>query len=397
MPVTVEPTKPRMCHDKRFLNCWIKDCPFKLDYLTDLCRYVDPGHYQTTFDDKSDYDHIRLHLRSTTFFSLQWEGWYFAYAALPFGWKASAFVYNTVGMTATHFIRSLGVPCSQYIDDRHVGQLRLRSRFIGECVFSNFQLAEMAAFIACSVIISLGYFIGLKKSCLVPSMARHFLGYICDSEKQAFLLPQDKKVKFVDLREAILSKKSVSIKTLQKFAGKTTSFSLLVPAAKLYSNSVYLAISKANKSGSRQIPLSSTLRKEISYWRFLDSWQGFLPWRDESHLQVQLFSDASTFGWGGCLFLPGRPEVVVLGYWDEAERDRPIVTKESQALRLTLENLLHRFQNTRVDVFVDNKTFVSSWENQVSPFGIIGSSLTCKEINIVRLTDVNKPEAGNCQ
>ena len=159
------------------LNCWTKDCPFKLDYLTDLCRYVDPGHYQTTFDDKSGYDHVRLHPRSSTFFGFQWEGWYFTYSSLPFGWKASAFVYNTVGLTATHYIRSLGVPCSQYIDDRHVGQLRLRSQANGEHVFSNFQLAQMAAFIACFVVISLGYFIGLKKSCLVPSTARRFLGY----------------------------------------------------------------------------------------------------------------------------------------------------------------------------------------------------------------------------
>ena len=38
MPITVEPTKPRMCHDERFLNCWIKDCPFSLDCIKDLPR-----------------------------------------------------------------------------------------------------------------------------------------------------------------------------------------------------------------------------------------------------------------------------------------------------------------------------------------------------------------------
>ena len=254
MPITVEPSKPRMCHDERFINCWIKDCPFKLDYLTDLCRYVDPGHYQTTFDYKSGYDHIRLHPRSSTFFGFQWESWYFTYPCLPFGWKASAFVYNTVGLTATHCLRSLGVPCSQYIDDRHVGQLRLRPRANGMCAFSNFQLAQMAAFIACSVVLSLGYFIGLKKSCLIPSTARRFLGYIWDSDRQAFLLPQDKKEKFAELREAVLGKKSVSL----KLAGKTTSFALLVPAAKLYSNSMYQAISQASKTCSRQVKLSPT-------------------------------------------------------------------------------------------------------------------------------------------
>jgi len=24
MPITVEPSKPRTCHDERFLNCWIQ-------------------------------------------------------------------------------------------------------------------------------------------------------------------------------------------------------------------------------------------------------------------------------------------------------------------------------------------------------------------------------------
>ena len=112
-------------------------------------------------------------------------------------------MYNSIGLTTTHFIRSFGVPCSQFIDDRHVGQLRLRPRANSMRAFSNFQLAQMAAFIACLVVTSLGYFIGLKKSCLIPSTAKRLLGYICDSEKQAFLLPQDKD-KFAELREAIL-------------------------------------------------------------------------------------------------------------------------------------------------------------------------------------------------
>ena len=90
-----------------------------------------------------------------------------------------------IGMAATVYIRSLGVPCSQYIDDRHCGQLRLS---FTQSSYSGFALAEMAAFIACSVLISLGYFIGLKKCVVQPSTALRFLGYICDSLKQAFLL-----------------------------------------------------------------------------------------------------------------------------------------------------------------------------------------------------------------
>jgi len=46
LPFTVEPSKPHLCHDERYLNLWIKDLPFKLDHLSDLPRYVLPGHYQ---------------------------------------------------------------------------------------------------------------------------------------------------------------------------------------------------------------------------------------------------------------------------------------------------------------------------------------------------------------
>ena len=104
MPITVEPNKPRMCHDERFLNCWIKDFLFTLDYITDLPPYVLPGHFQTSFDDKRGYDHVRLHPSSSTFFGLQWKGWYFVFTTIPFGWKASALVYHSIGMAATNYI-----------------------------------------------------------------------------------------------------------------------------------------------------------------------------------------------------------------------------------------------------------------------------------------------------
>ena len=56
--LTVEPTKPRLCHDARFLNLWLADKPFTLNSITDLPRYVSRDSYQTVLDDKSGYDHI---------------------------------------------------------------------------------------------------------------------------------------------------------------------------------------------------------------------------------------------------------------------------------------------------------------------------------------------------
>ena len=77
MPITVEPSKPRMCHDERFLNLWIKDLPLSLDYISNFPRYVFHGHFQSVFDDKRRYDHVLLSPESTTYFGLAWKGCFF--------------------------------------------------------------------------------------------------------------------------------------------------------------------------------------------------------------------------------------------------------------------------------------------------------------------------------
>lgn len=74
LPITVEPTKPRMSHDERFLNLWIKDLPLSLDYISGLPRYVFKSHFQTAFDDKSGYDHVKMSPDSFTFVGLEWKG-----------------------------------------------------------------------------------------------------------------------------------------------------------------------------------------------------------------------------------------------------------------------------------------------------------------------------------
>ena len=92
LPLTVEPSKLRLCHDAGFLNLWMQDKPFTLDGVTDLPGCVSKDSYLTVLDDKSGYDHILLDDDSKTFFGIQWGGWYFKYNTLPFGWKISPYV-----------------------------------------------------------------------------------------------------------------------------------------------------------------------------------------------------------------------------------------------------------------------------------------------------------------
>ena len=270
------------------------------------------GHFQTTFDDKSGYQHVRLHPSSEMYFGLEWDNFFFVFRTVPFGWKASAYIYHNLGLVVSHAPRPLGVPLSQYIDDRHVGQLFASP--MRSVILPSAQRAEAAAYILCYILIEAGYFINTDKSQHVPSTVVCFLGFLCNSMRQAFLIPQDKKTKFATLRESILSSSCVSLKTLQRFAGKVVSFSLAIPGCKLYVREVFNAIAQLTRSSKAAAKVQGRLRFDVAYWRFLDDWSDCLPWRSEQHCIVSLFCDASKRSWGGVLFKDGK-RIESRDYW----------------------------------------------------------------------------------
>ena len=176
-------------------------------------------------------------------------------------------------------MRAQGVPCSLYIDDRLNGEILTSTRPWSVLPAYRqpeyrFKAALAAIFCVLSVLVDLGYTIGISKSVLFPTTVVEYLGLLADSTKQSFLVPKRKIGSWAALREQILAcKKYVNIKTLQRFQGKCISFSLAVPRAKLFIRVISSAIAHASASG--QGGLSPCLREELSYWRFLDSWEGW--------------------------------------------------------------------------------------------------------------------------
>ena len=205
LPLTVEPTKPRLCIDARFLNLWMRDVPFTLDRLADIPRYVYPSSFLTKCDDKSGYDHVLLTVDSRSYFGFSFAGLWFVCTTLPFGWKILPYVYHTVGLAASGFLRAQGVPCSLYIDDRLNGEL-LTSQGSWSLLPAKrptqfrMDADEAAIYVVFSVLVSLGYTIGIKKSVLWPTTALEFLGLIVDFERQSFLIPRSKIDSFAVLR-----------------------------------------------------------------------------------------------------------------------------------------------------------------------------------------------------
>ena len=168
--------------DNCFLNLWIREVPFQLDFLLGLPRYVFPSSFQSVCDDKSGYDRVLLTPESRPYVGFHWGGWYFTSNTIPFGWKSSAYIYHSIGLLAFHYFRSFLIPCSLYIDDRHTGEIQLSPKASGYASLSSdadrsFACACSAIFVVCYTLVGLGYFIGLKKSHLVPKQVVPYLGF----------------------------------------------------------------------------------------------------------------------------------------------------------------------------------------------------------------------------
>lgn len=367
LPLTVEPNKPRLCVDARFLNLWMRDTPFKLDTLVSVPQFVYPGSYLSKIDDKSGYDHVLLSEDSQQYFGIEWKGWWLVGTTLPFGWKNSPFVYQSIGLSSTTFLRERGITCSLYIDDRLIGEIFgekgrwSRSMELRDKDFSQ-EAAMAALYITCVVLTSLGYFLGLKKCTLLPTVNIQFLGMIIDTHAQAFSIPQDKRVKFAELREAILScKMSTPLKSIQRLMGKCSSFSLAFPGARFYIREMAASTGKASRGS--EVVLSKGLREEIEFWRFLDSWDRSIPWRQERHVSLRMSTDASSFRWAATLHLASGDKEIG-DYWTEDLRKEHINVKELYAVLQAIRSLPDSVRDCRVDVNVDNQVTLHTWQGR---------------------------------
>lgn len=147
----------------------------------------------------------------------------------------------------------------------------------------------------------------------------------------------------------------VDLHTLQRFVGKCSSINLAIPAAKLYTRKVNLAISRCQKN-SKTIEIDEFLREELEHWRFLDEWEGCVKWRSEEHNQLFLPTDASSYRYG-VIVLSGRLKGAAFGdFWKEGDK-RSIHLKEAEALLKAVQSLGLEIKNHRLDILTDNKQF----------------------------------------
>ena len=118
----------------------------------------------------------------------------------------------------SHSLRSIGVPCSLYVEDRHNGKLQVRNfqaavqpSSTSPTCDARLSAAKAAVFLAAYTLTCLGYTLGLKKCVFEPQKKMKYLCFVSDTDLEAFYLPDDKQKKFLELVNSILSGNTVPL------------------------------------------------------------------------------------------------------------------------------------------------------------------------------------------
>ena len=139
-PPTVEPSKPRLCLDLRYINNWMRDTPFVLETLAELPRIVQPRAYMSKPDDKSGYKNIWGTVQRPVKKSWASSGVFFWFVAntISFGWTNAVYCYSMLNGQVEAYLRLLGVPILTCIsDDRWIEQWRGKEEGVSSAIKGN--------------------------------------------------------------------------------------------------------------------------------------------------------------------------------------------------------------------------------------------------------------------
>ena len=310
-------------------------------------------------------------------FPLDGKWYYFVDKCLPFGTSISCAHFQEFSNSIAHIVRYFTKKeCINYLDDYLFaalvaavcnGQVKV---FLEVCKMINFPVS-------------------LEKT-FWGTTRLTFLGLLIDTVLQCVCVPVDKVERAKKLIWDIRSRRTVTVHQLQKLCGFLNFICRAVPPGRAFMRRlyVYTGISpngKKNGTVKRLLPHHHVMvNREI--WSDLDVWDIFLayptvysrPFTDftktQNSVDIDMFSDASkNFDLGFGIFCGDQ---YFIGNWDDFTREvnPSIAYLELYAVTTAVLLWIHKFKNSKVCLFVDNRSTMDM---------INGASSKCKNCMVL--------------
>ncbi|XP_071985295.1 uncharacterized protein [Engystomops pustulosus] len=222
------------------------------------------------------------------------------------------------------------------------------------------------------ILTELGWLINLKKSSLVPSTRKTFLGIILDSTHQMSFLPQEKISNIKHQIRSFRRKDSVPVRQAMKILGLLTA---CLPAVawsqshtRILQNWILTFWNRKSSGLDKKIRIPSFVKRDLLWWTELRNLEKGVCWH---HLpSITIVTDASSSGWGAIL-----PSHYEQGSWTLAQARNSSNYRELRAVWEALRSNTAYLRNHHIHILSDNISTVSYLRRQGGTRSPVLSSL----------------------
>lgn len=220
--------------------------------------FIEKDYYMAKLDLKSAYRSVPVHPDNYPLTGLKWRfigsdsDTYMIDTRLPFGCRLSPLHFHKLTKAVKHMMIKKG--CKKivvYLDD-----FLIIARTKEECMY----------FLNCLIklVRELGFSVAWDKI-EGPSQRLKFLGIILDSKTLHISLPLDKVNEFKDFVVITAQRQRVSLRRLQKLAGKLNWATIVLRGGRIYTRKIFDAM-KGLKQAHHKIRMSTEMRNDLSWW-----------------------------------------------------------------------------------------------------------------------------------
>ena len=213
--------KRRLITDLRKLNNHCATPKFRNEDINTVSDLIQPHDQLVTVDIKNGFYHVSIHEDFRDYLGIYFEGVYYRWTVLPFGLNCSPYFFNKVLRPVIEHLRSLGLRVTVFVDD-----FLLTSKALHSVVDKDILLSTLSR---------LGIQINKEKSSLTPQHKKTYIGFIVSTEGGAPIIsiPHNRIYKLKKDIRRVLSKTSVSARTLARVAGQCIAMTKAIIPGKL--------------------------------------------------------------------------------------------------------------------------------------------------------------------
>lgn len=349
--------KYRLIVDLRQLNQNIVIPKFKCEGIDTVATQIEYNDLLITADLKDGFYHVPVHKDFQKYLGVEWQGVKYVFCTLPQGLASSPYYFYKILRPVVEYLRENGVRIVLYVDD-FILMLK-----------PNIATDHIDLFI--HTLQELGWTINFEKSTLIPSKKCTYLGFILITDHTdgiPYIKVTRQRIRRLkkDIKRC-LKLKSTTARKLACITGQCVSMTKAILPAKLLLRNAYRTIAK-RESWDSVIHLNDHTLKDLTWWQeAIDNWNG-APIRTRP-VDVQIASDASSFGWGACI---ENLNLEASGIWNTQIAHMPSNYRELLAVGLALKSFGPHIRGKSVQILSDNITTVACLNRLYTPSQELG-------------------------